>query len=121
MRNVIFILALTIPVFAACTDLSRAEVSRENETKVGWLEQVRIQPSDMLLHAKLDTGADSCSVHAEDMKIVKQKKGTYVRFTMSNRYGERKRLKQKVVRWTKIKKEIRRDSKTSGGPTQPLY
>ena len=69
----------------------------------GWLEQVQLQPSKIRLHAKLDTGADNCSVHAERLKRFKKGKERWIKFSISNRYGEKKILKRRVIRTAKFK------------------
>jgi hypothetical protein len=69
----------------------------------GWLEQVIITPPDIVVHAKLDTGAESCSLHAEDLQYMQKRSGEWVLFTLVNRYGDKKTFKRKVQRTTRIK------------------
>ena len=72
---------------------------------IGWLEKVTIAPPDILLHAKLDTGADNCSVHAENIRKYTKNKVKWVEFELANRYGDRRTLKRKVIRTAKVKKK----------------
>lgn len=72
-------------------------------TRVGWVEPVRVYPVDFLLDAKVDTGADSCSVHAENITTFKKGKKHFVRFEMLNRFGKRQTLEREVLSHTKIK------------------
>ncbi len=74
-------------------------------TSYGWLENVAIYPPGMKLSAKLDTGADSCSVHAEKLDLFEKGGDTWVRFTLANRFGDSARVSREVVRNTKIKKK----------------
>ena len=81
---------------------------------LGWLEKVRLYPSDILLHAKLDTGADSCSVHAENIELLAKNEEDWIQFDLINRYGSRERLERKIVRFAKVK------TKKRGFQTRPV-
>ena len=72
-------------------------------SEVGWLEQIEIKPSNLLLHAKLDTGADTCSVHAENLIKFKQNDEDWLSFEITNRYGIKEKLTLKILRYAKIK------------------
>ncbi len=82
---------------------SVSEVNAPKVRSIGWVERVQIYPFNMQLDSKVDTGADTCSVHAEDIESFKKNKTQYVRFKMANRYGEIKKVERKVLRMTKIK------------------
>ena len=50
-------------------------------TQLGWLEWASLPDIDIpLLHAKVDTGAKTSSLHAEDMQIVEANGSHLVRF-----------------------------------------
>lgn len=94
-------------IFSMTSCNSSAETENVEVGRVGWLEQVKVSPADILLHAKLDTGADSCSMHAENIKILKTKEGgKKVSFELVNRYGKRSKLKRPLVRIAKVKKKV---------------
>lgn len=82
---------------------STSEVNAPKVRNIGWVERVQIYPFNMQLDSKVDTGADTCSVHAEDIESFKKNKTEYVRFKMGNRYGQSKTVERKVLRMTKIK------------------
>jgi hypothetical protein len=103
---------LFVLLLSGCANAVIAESAPKD--RVGWLEQVRVTPSDILLHAKLDTGADSCSMHAENIAIQKVGKGKQVSFELVNRYGKRAKLKRQLVRIAKVKK------KTGGVQKRPV-
>lgn len=75
--------------------------------QTGWLEQVKISPPGLLLHAKLDTGADNCSLHAENIVSFKRDGQKWVRFEVSSRYGEQATIKRRVIKNAKIKSKGR--------------
>ncbi len=92
--------------FCGCSVLS-ADNSPEILT-VGWLEQIMVSPPGIILHAKLDTGADNCSVHADNITSFTEeapdgRTRKFVTFTVENRYGERKALTREILRTAKIK------------------
>ncbi len=90
----------------SCVSYVNADDSKQKEfISMGWLEQVKIYPSGLIFHAKLDTGADNCSVHAENIKYTKKKGLPWVSFEMANRYGKRSYFERKIIRVAKVKKK----------------
>jgi len=78
--------------------LSSSQVAAQSKDIVGRVEKVRVYPGDLLLHAKLDTGAKHCSLHAPRMtKFVKSDK-PWVRFTVKDREGQEFTIERKIVR-----------------------
>ncbi len=64
----------------------------------GWIEKVRIIPSQLLMPAKLDTGADVSSLHALDIKELQRNGERWVQFTLSTPKGKTATIERKVVR-----------------------
>jgi hypothetical protein len=81
----------------------QSAVAQEKEI-LGWAEKVYIPSLDFVINAKLDTGADFSSLHAEDMKLFTKNKEQWVRFKVTNRKGEEVKLERVVTRSTRIKK-----------------
>lgn len=74
---------------------------------IGWLERVVLKPANIVMHAKIDTGADNCSVHAKKISYSKDDTGHLIAsFKVQNRYGESKTIKRKVIRTAKIKTKV---------------
>ena len=86
---------------------------------LGWLESVYLQPSGVRLRAKLDTGALTSSIHAEELMTFQQDGQLWVRFTIP--YKDRKRepeykyltLERPVIRETLVKEHV--------GDSRPRY
>jgi hypothetical protein len=97
------LLHMTIILFASASCSPQIQASPESIATVGWLEQIKIFPPNMLMHSKLDTGADSCSVHAEEMKEFERDGKKWVSFIISNQYGEHKRVERRIIKMTRIK------------------
>jgi hypothetical protein len=51
---------------------------------VGALEWALVEPSDLILEARIDTGAETSSIHAEDIQLVEKDGKRYVRFALKN-------------------------------------
>jgi hypothetical protein len=49
---------------------------------VGGVERVKVEPGDLLLEARIDSGAETTSIHAEDIALVEKDGKRYVRFTL---------------------------------------
>ncbi len=72
---------------------------------LGWLEEAALLPYNFQVHAKLDTGADTSSIHAENIEIYMKEGKERVRFDVSNRSGERLTIDKKVRRHVGIKRK----------------
>lgn len=73
-------------------------------TVAGWIENVRIgDPLGLQLTAKLDTGADSASLHAYDMRRYRRDGRRRVSFIARNAQGEAMQFDLPVVRMARIR------------------
>jgi hypothetical protein len=74
---------------------------------IGWIEPVRIDPENLLLDAKIDTGADNSSLDVIDMTLLGKgaDAARSVRFTVRNNRGEIRRLERPVTRYTRVKRK----------------
>ncbi len=77
--------------------------SRPSRVVLGWKEIVRLEGNGFRIDAKLDTGADNSSVHAENIEEFERNDQTWVRFVVVNEKGERKELEKPVVRMVRIR------------------
>jgi hypothetical protein len=50
---------------------------------LGWIERVRLQPWDIVVKAKLDTGAKTAAIHATDITRFKKDGKPWVRFKLA--------------------------------------
>lgn len=77
--------------------------SDDQKAIYGWIENVRIQPGDITLKAKLDTGATTSSLHAEDIEKFERDGEDWVRFfTRDPNADERVKVEREVSRRVKI-------------------
>lgn len=98
---VAFSVLCVVVILSGCSTQSVA--APRQRPVLGWLEKVYVSPGNIVLHAKLDTGADNCSLHAENIKMFKKDDSQWVRFDLMNRYGDKRRIEQKVYRTARIK------------------
>lgn len=82
-----------------------AQESEKNYFVFGWMEEAAISRGGYRVHAKLDTGADTSSMHAENLEVFKRNSKDWVRFEITNRYGEKARIEKRVRRFADIKRK----------------
>ena len=70
----------------------------------GWVERVQIREADMPMLAKLDTGADTSSLHARHVREFDKDGVPWVQFEIRNFQGKNSEIKAPVMRVTKIKR-----------------
>lgn len=88
-----------------------AGVSAQEKPLVGWVEKVRISPGGIVVHAKLDTGADYSSLNATDVEAFDKNGREMVRFSIRSRYGETVKIEKEVQRVAVIKRHSTKDQK----------
>jgi len=97
-------LCTTTTAVAQESSTTPADLPVEDEKIVlGWVERALLFPSGFALNAKLDSGADNSSLHAENLEFTEEKGKKYVSFELFNRHGDKHQMKLPVVRSTKIK------------------
>ena len=72
---------------------------------VGGIENVQIEPGEVTLRAKLDTGADRCSLSAQDIQYFQKGPDLWVKFNLRNRNGDQRAMEMKVLETVKVKRE----------------
>ena len=75
-------------------------------TPLGWIEESILMPEGLRVRSKLDTGADISSINAENITFFKQQGVRWVRFSITNRYGETKLFERPVRRKAEIKQKV---------------
>ncbi|MDH3580130.1 MAG: RimK/LysX family protein [Hyphomicrobiales bacterium] len=70
----------------------------------GWIEHVWLTDNKERLQAKLDTGAKSSSIHAEQMETFSRNGQDWVRFSLRNEVGAELRVQRPVARTATIKR-----------------
>lgn len=99
-------------VCAAC--LAQGAGAAETPRVVGWIERIMIGPPGVVLEAKLDTGADTSSLHVSNLRWVSDGAGDRVAFDVSGEDGRTVRLVRRVERVAHVK------SATGGAQRRPV-
>jgi len=76
----------------------------EDKQTLGWIEKARLMPEGLVLHVKMDTGADRSCLHAVDLQQFMKDKKPWVRFELTNRYGIKTIIEREIVKFTKVKR-----------------
>lgn len=77
----------------------------------GWAEKIKIFPTSIVIHAKLDTGADYSSLNASQIEQFDREKEKWVRFSLVNRYGQKVTLERPIKRFATIKRHGTKNQK----------
>ncbi len=107
----LFLLTLIISltsIFNPCLTFAKSDKEKEElEILVaGWLESIILQPWNIKLRAKLDTGAKTSSLHAEDIERFERDGVEWVRFhtTDPDEKNPLKTVEAPLIRDVKIKR-----------------
>lgn len=81
---------------------------------IGAVEWARVEPADLWVEARVDTGAETTSIHAEDIQLIERDGKRYVSFVLidaitGSKYPQELRLRRRVL------------IKQNGGPDQRRY
>lgn len=81
---------------------------------IGAVEWARVEPADLWVESRIDTGADTTSIHAEEIQLIEKDGKRYVSFFLidavtGSRHPQELRLRRRVL------------IKQSGGPDQRRY
>ncbi len=72
---------------------------------VGWAEEILILPDNIVVRAKIDTGADHSSLHVKNMTEFSRSDTPWVRFEIESQSGENYTLERPIQRYTSVKRK----------------
>ena len=81
------------------------EADPKDMTIIGRVERVWIAGANIVLRAKIDTGARTTSLHTTKIETFKRRAKDWVRFSILNKDGKPITLERKVLKFQKIKKK----------------
>lgn len=87
----VIVLFFTSPCFA------------QNKVALGWVEKVKIIDADIILSAKLDTGAENSSLHAEKLVEFTRDNKAWARFEISDNKGKTATIESPIIARARIK------------------
>lgn len=74
------------------------------ESLVGWVDNVKIYPGGVALHARMDSGAKSSSLRVTSMRTIERDGEPWLIMEVTDRKGRLRRLQAQVVRHVRIKR-----------------
>jgi hypothetical protein len=92
---------MVLPVAGMCSETLHGKIV------AGIVEPVAIGASGIVVDAKLDTGADSCSLDARNIQPFEKDGGKWVRFEVTGRDGRSETLEASLVRTVRIRGDDR--------------
>jgi len=100
----------SVPAAAKKSQLPVAPAQNKNAGRttpfvVGTVEFIRVQPGDLRLEARIDSGAKTSSLHAGRIEIFERGPHRWVRFETQKGLGAATRLELPLIRMVKIKAE----------------
>ena len=78
------VLALLTGIAALPANSGKVDKQPRERIVMGWLESIVIEPWGVKLRAKLDTGAKTSAMHAENMELFKRNGKEWVRFSLDD-------------------------------------
>ena len=74
---------------------------------IGAVEWAFVEPGGLFFEARIDTGAETSSIHAEDIQLLEKDGKRYVRFSLLNREsGEKIQLERRLHRRIVVKQNV---------------
>lgn len=98
---------LAILLLAVGLGLGGSPLRAADKPVLGWVEEARVYPGGLLLQAKLDSGAQSCSLGVADLTEFTRQGRKWVKFQVDNHQGEKQTFERPVQRRAKIKRHGR--------------
>lgn len=100
-----------VPELREISIYSRRTIKKQNEIKsealqkiiIGRVEWIKTTDPEVKFRARIDTGAQTCSIHAEKIKEVSKEGVPYVEFVTVDELGERHTFLKKIVKTTIVK------------------
>jgi hypothetical protein len=106
---------LGLSIIAAFTAAASDEDARGEPITFGYIENVAVGNLGLEMKGKLDTGADTTSVHAYNVEVYKRgERDNWVKFRLIGKDGRSIKYDQNVVRFANIK------TKTGGTIRRPV-
>jgi len=94
-------MAVGLVLALSCLHVNAAEL-----VKAGWVEKAVVFPQKIVIHAKLDTGAKTSSIDAQNPEYITRDGENWVRISITNREIETVIIEAPIVRHSKIKRHF---------------
>ncbi len=100
-----------VPELREISIYSRRTIKKQNEIKsealqkiiIGRVEWIKTTDPEVKFRARIDTGAQTCSIHADKITEVSKEGVPYVEFVTTDEQGERHSFLKKIIKTTIVK------------------
>ena len=98
-------MSIQIRYFAVMTLLFSffLSTSYAQQANTGWIEKVNVGKHNLLMTAKIDSGADNSSIHALHPERYEKNGKPWVRFTLNSGTGQATIIDEPIIKTTRIK------------------
>lgn len=100
--RIAYILAILISLATS----SHADPSPTGKAVAGYVERIALFPGELLVHAKLDTGAKNSSLNAQDQERFRRDGEQWIRFTITSQEGHTATFERPLQKTVKIKRHF---------------
>lgn len=105
LKAIIIFWGTTLAVLVSCSSVN---CDSNCGLVVGWAERVSVHPGNVILSAKVDTGAVTCSLHAAHVQEIERNGRAWVRLTLTGENGKNVLVECPVVGTRRIKRHFGR-------------
>ncbi len=96
-------MTISMPIALSVLLISANTVRAESKV-AGWIENAWLNGAELVLKAKLDTGAKSSSINAPHYETFKRDSQQWVRFQITNSAGQSLDIESRIVRVARIRR-----------------
>ncbi|MDA0262327.1 MAG: RimK/LysX family protein [Proteobacteria bacterium] len=94
---------VSVLVVVIISVLAVAAARAQDVIAIGWVEEVRIYPGGVLIRAKIDTGARTASLNAQEIRRFVKEGKDWVAFSVKTKDGQTLHFEEPIFRVVKIK------------------
>jgi len=95
--------SIALTVFMAIAATAIDAVAKERQI-IGYIEKVRVFPGNIILQAKIDTGAKTSSIDVRNPIVFDRNGEEWVRFTIRDNDGQTTTFERPVIRTSKVRR-----------------
>lgn len=95
---------ITVSACMLAIVITMADAEADERRVIGWIERVGVTDANVVIDAKMDTGADNSSLNAAHQETFEREAAKWVRFQVINPEGKILDIERPVVRTARIKR-----------------
>jgi len=104
LHTALFRILVQLYIMFAIGLMAIAPISAADKSVIGRSETISLEHTDFMIRAKIDTGADTTSIHVDSVQTVHINGEDWVDIVIQNKQNNHLKLRKKVLYTTKIKR-----------------